>query len=194
MTFARNGAFIHLNAGEGEVWWQAQIAEPVEPERAGVTDAQWLRRTAELYQDEAVPSQVIAATSRLHPPVIFHAVDPVPTWHSDRVVLIGDAAHPVGAGQGASMAIEDAIVLAAGLRSESTIPAALKAYDSERRPRIVKMLGAAEDNRNMKKAGPVKRRLEAVMMRLFVPLGYEKATSWLYNYTPGVTASAPGRV
>ncbi len=186
MTFARNGAFIHLAAGDGEVWWQAQIAEPVEPERTGLTDADRLRRTAQLYQAERVPSQVIAATTRLHPAVIFHAVDPVPTWHSDRIVLLGDAAHPVGAGQGASMAIEDAIVLAAALRTEPTIPAALKAYDTERRPRIVKLLGAAEDNRNSKKAGPVKRRLQAMVMRLFVPLAYEKATSWLYSYTPGV--------
>jgi len=28
MTFARNGAFIHLAAGNDEVWWQAQIADP----------------------------------------------------------------------------------------------------------------------------------------------------------------------
>jgi 2-polyprenyl-6-methoxyphenol hydroxylase-like FAD-dependent oxidoreductase len=185
MMFARNGAFIHLAAGDSEVWWSAQIADPVEPDRASVSEAEWLRRTAKLYRAEAVPSAVIAATTRLHPTVIFHAVDPVPTWHGDRVVLIGDAAHPVGAGQGASMAIEDALVLAAALRAEPSIPAALKAYDAERRPRIVKLLGAAEDNRNTKKAGPIKRRLQALVMRLFVPIGYEKATAWLYDYTPG---------
>ncbi|MEV1332656.1 FAD-dependent monooxygenase [Micromonospora costi] len=194
MTFARNGAFIHLAAGDGEVWWQAQIADAVAPDRAGVSDADWLRRTAELYRAETMPSRIIAATTRLHPAVIFHAVDPVPTWHSDRVVLLGDAAHPVGAGQGASMAIEDAIVLAAALRAKPTIPAALKAYDDERRPRIVKLLGAAEDNRGVKRAGPFKRRLQAVIMRLFLPLVYERATAWLYDYTPGLagrsTASA----
>jgi len=193
MTFARSGAFIHLAAGDGEVWWQAQIAEPVEPHRTGVSDADRLRRTAQLYRAETVPSQVIAATTRLHPTAIFHAVDPVPTWHSDRIVLIGDAAHPVGAGQGASMAIEDALVLAAALQAEPTIGAALKAYDAERRPRIVRLLGAAEDNRNAKKAGPVKRRLQALIMRLFVPLGYEKATAWLYNYTPGLSGTTKAR-
>jgi salicylate hydroxylase len=190
MTFARNGAFIHLAAGDGEVWWQAQIAELIAPDRAGVSDAEWLRRMAQLYQAETVPSAVIAATTRLHSAVLFHAVDPVPTWHSDRIGLIGDAAHPVGAGQGASMAIEDALVLAAALQTEPTIPAALKAYDAERRPRIVKLLGAAEDNRNTKKAGPLKRRLQSLIMRLFVPLGYEKATAWLYSYTPGFVGNA----
>ncbi|WP_050777848.1 NAD(P)/FAD-dependent oxidoreductase [Micromonospora sp. ATCC 39149] len=192
MTFARNDAFIHLAAGDGEVWWQAQIAEPVQPDRAGVSEAQWLRRTAEFYRTET-PSAVIAATTRLHPTVVFHAVDPVATWHRDRIVLIGDAAHPVGAGQGASMAIEDALVLAAALRAEPTIAAALKAYDAERRPRIVKLLDAAEDNRGTKKAGPVKRRLQALIMRLFVPLFYEKATAWLYECTPGLAGNANAR-
>jgi 2-polyprenyl-6-methoxyphenol hydroxylase-like FAD-dependent oxidoreductase len=181
MTFARNGAFIHLAAGDGEVWWSAQIAEPVEPNRHDVSDEQWLRRTAELYSREKVPSAVITATTHLQPTVIFHAVDPVPTWHTNRVVLIGDAAHPVGAGQGASMAIEDALVLAATLQTEPTIAAALTAYDAERRPRIVKLLDAAEDNRGVKKAGPVKRRLQALLMGVFVPLVYEKATAWLYS-------------
>src|SRR5262245_48176246 len=69
MTFARNGALIHLVAGDYEVSRQAQIAEPVEPERAGITDADWPRRTVQLYQAETVPWQVIAATSRLHPAV-----------------------------------------------------------------------------------------------------------------------------
>ena len=183
MTFARNGAFIHLTAGD-EVWWSAQIAEPDEPDRHDVSHEQWLRRTKELYAKEAVPSAVIAATTRLQPTVLFHALDPVPTWHTNRVVLIGDAAHPVGAGQGASMAIEDALALAVALQREPTITAALVTYDAARRPRIRKLLGAAEDNRDAKKAGPVKRRLQALLMRVFVPLFYEKATAWLYSHEP----------
>ncbi|TDC67082.1 hypothetical protein E1258_00805 [Micromonospora sp. KC207] len=189
MTFARDGAFIHLAAGDGEVWWQAQIAEPVQPDRAGVSKAQWLRRTAEFCQTETVPSAVITATTRLHPAVVFHAVDPVATWHRDRIALIGDAAHPVGAGQGTSMAIEDALVLAAALWAEPTIAAAWKAYDAERRPRIIKLLDAAEDNRDTKKAGPVKRRLQALIMRLFVPFFYEKAIARLQECTPGWPAT-----
>jgi salicylate hydroxylase len=187
MTFAGSGAFIHLGVGGGEVWWSAQIADPVAPERDGRTDEHWQRRAAELYRDEAVPSAVIAATTRMQRTVVMHALDPVPTWHSDRIVLIGDAAHPVGAGQGASMAIEDALVLAAALSDAPSVPAALRAYSVERRPRITKMLGAAEDNRGAKKAGPLKRRMQAAGMRLFIPLFYERATAWLYAYDPGAT-------
>jgi salicylate hydroxylase len=184
LTFARNGAFIHLGVGGREVWWSAQIAEPVAPERDGRADGHRLEHTAGLYRNEAVPAAVIAATTALQRTVLMHVVGPVPTWHSARIVLVGDAAHPVGAGQGASMAIEDAIVLAAALRTAPTVSAALQAYSAERLPRITKLLGAAEDNRGAKKAGPLKRRMQVAGMRLFVPLFYERATAWLYAYEP----------
>jgi salicylate hydroxylase len=82
------------------------------------------------------------------------------------------------------MAIEDALALAAALTTEPTVPDALAAYDIARRPRIKKVLATAEDNRGAKKAGSVKRVLRAAMMRVFVPLVYEKATAWLYGYEP----------
>ncbi|GAA2361498.1 NAD(P)/FAD-dependent oxidoreductase [Dactylosporangium salmoneum] len=187
LTFARNGAFIHLAAGD-EVWWSAQIQAPAEPDRRGAGDAEWLRRTAAAFAQEETPARVIAAATGVHAPVLMHVADPIPAWHGERIVLIGDAAHPVGAGQGASMAIEDALALAAGLQRAGSVPAALLAYDAERRPRIAKVLGTAEDNRGAKKAGPVKRRLQAAMMRIFVPMFYEKATAWLYAYEPAELA------
>src|SRR5699024_4348119 len=128
----------------------------------------------------------------LQPTTVMHVVDPVPTWHSDRIVIIGDAAHPVGAGQGASMAIEDALALAAALQTAPSVAEALRRYDTDRRPRITKVLGTAEDNRNTKQAGPLKRRFQAGMMRIFVPMFYEKATAWLYAYEPPKLA-APDR-
>lgn len=58
-------------------------------------------------------------------------------WCSNRVVLIGDAAHagPPHMGEGGCMAIEDALVLAEVLRSEHSIEKALGAYVTRRRPR-----------------------------------------------------------
>jgi 5-methylphenazine-1-carboxylate 1-monooxygenase len=61
--------------------------------------------------------------------------DPLPRWTFDRVTLLGDAAHPmypVGS-NGASQSILDTAAIAAALREESTIDAALARYESERR-------------------------------------------------------------
>jgi FAD-dependent urate hydroxylase len=55
-------------------------------------------------------------------------------WHEGRVVLIGDAAPP-HMGEGGSMAMEDAVVLAESLRSAATIADALERYVERRRPR-----------------------------------------------------------
>jgi 2-polyprenyl-6-methoxyphenol hydroxylase-like FAD-dependent oxidoreductase len=60
-------------------------------------------------------------------------------WHAGRVVIIGDAAHaaPPHMGEGGSLAVEDALVLAQELREGDTIQTALlQAYEARRRPRI----------------------------------------------------------
>jgi 2-polyprenyl-6-methoxyphenol hydroxylase-like FAD-dependent oxidoreductase len=67
----------------------------------------------------------------------------------------------VGAGQGASMAIEDAVILTQRLATEP-VPAplaALAAYEQARRPRITKMLKAGRSNRAVKSGGAIRRRL-----------------------------------
>jgi 2-polyprenyl-6-methoxyphenol hydroxylase-like FAD-dependent oxidoreductase len=59
-------------------------------------------------------------------------------WHTGRVVLIGDAAHASSPflGQGGSLAMEDAWVLAEELRAAPTVDDALEAYVERRRPRV----------------------------------------------------------
>jgi len=59
---------------------------------------------------------------------------PVSRWHEQRVVLLGDAAHPMtpNLGQGAGQAIEDAAVLDRCLATTDTIDAALRRYETLR--------------------------------------------------------------
>jgi 2-polyprenyl-6-methoxyphenol hydroxylase-like FAD-dependent oxidoreductase len=62
--------------------------------------------------------------------------DPLSRWSFGRVTLIGDAAHPmypIGS-NGASQAILDARVLTREIVAHGEVPAALEAYEAERRP------------------------------------------------------------
>jgi salicylate hydroxylase len=74
--------------------------------------------------------------------------DPLPKWSEDRVVLLGDACHPMPPfqAQGAAMAIEDAIVLAKCLHAHGVSEASLKQYERLRKPRTTKVLASARAN------------------------------------------------
>ncbi|WP_406723255.1 FAD-dependent monooxygenase [Streptomyces althioticus] len=63
-------------------------------------------------------------------------IDPVDTWHSDAVVLVGDAAHSMlhHQGQGANSAIEDGGALADALREAGSVKEALALYQATRKP------------------------------------------------------------
>ncbi|ADD44953.1 FAD-dependent monooxygenase [Stackebrandtia nassauensis] len=79
----------------------------------------------------------------------------LPSFVRERAVLLGDAAHAVtpDIGQGACLAIEDAVVLAASI-DRAGIDAGLREYDAVRRPRTQAMarasgrLGRLVQNRN----------------------------------------------
>jgi anthraniloyl-CoA monooxygenase len=67
-------------------------------------------------------------------------------WHSANVVLLGDAAHTAhfSVGSGTKLAMEDAIALAAALKVEQSIPAALASYEAGRRPQVESLQRAAQ--------------------------------------------------
>jgi salicylate hydroxylase len=63
-------------------------------------------------------------------------IDPVDAWHTDSVVLLGDAAHSMlhHQGQGANSAILDAGALADALTRASSVVEALTLYQAARKP------------------------------------------------------------
>ena len=67
-------------------------------------------------------------------------------WHRGRVVLVGDAAHTAhfSIGSGTKLAMEDVIALADHVRAQRDVPAALAAYEAERRPLVEGLQRAAQ--------------------------------------------------
>jgi len=63
-------------------------------------------------------------------------IDPIDVWHTDSVVLIGDAAHSMlhHQGQGANSAIEDAGALADALVAADSVSEALASFQAARKP------------------------------------------------------------
>jgi anthraniloyl-CoA monooxygenase len=69
-------------------------------------------------------------------------------WIHGNVVLMGDAAATAhfSVGSGTKLALESAIALAKHLKSETDIPAALAAYETERRLEVLKLQNAARNS------------------------------------------------
>jgi len=69
-------------------------------------------------------------------------------WHSENLVLIGDAAHTAhfSIGSGTKLAMEDAIELAYQLDCQPDVASALQAYDDVRRPQVRRFLNAAHES------------------------------------------------
>ncbi|MBN8963687.1 MAG: flavin-dependent oxidoreductase [Rhizobiales bacterium] len=68
--------------------------------------------------------------------------DPLDRWTFGHVTLLGDAAHPmypIGS-NGASQAILDARVLTREILAQGEVPAALEAYEAERRPATTELV------------------------------------------------------
>jgi len=67
-------------------------------------------------------------------------------WHDGRIVLVGDAAHTAhfSIGSGTKLAMEDVITLAHHVGGRRDVPAALAAYEAERRPMVEALQRAAQ--------------------------------------------------
>ncbi len=68
------------------------------------------------------------------------------SWRAGNIVLLGDAAHTAhfSIGSGTKLAMEDALALAACLHENESVPAALAAYETERRPVVASTQRAAQ--------------------------------------------------
>ncbi|MFB9837252.1 FAD-dependent monooxygenase [Actinoallomurus acaciae] len=93
----------------------------------------------------------------------------MPAWSRDRVVLIGDAAHAVSllAGQGASLGITGAYVLAEHLSHAATVESALEGHERTLRPLITeKQQVARNGTRWFIPATPTQLRIRRTALKL----------------------------
>lgn len=190
MTFGRRAFFGYIKDPGGPVYWfnsfpadekQAQLADRT----PGAAYFEALHRS-----DPAVNRRIIAAAapqvSRIYPDF---DVPSLPYWSKGRVILIGDAAHAVTphSGQGASMALEDALVLAACIEAEATPERAFYRFEALRRDRVEAAVRLGRQGGAPKKAqGWFARRVRDLMLPMFVPLG-QKAQEHLFAFRPDDT-------
>lgn len=108
---------------------------------------------------------------------------PITTWIDGKVVLLGDAAHPVLQyfAQGAAMALEDADCLAEMLQQSSgELAPAFSKYAALRQPRTAKLYTESRKLGEIYHAKGIKRLLRNIVMRRTRPDTWYQKVSWIY--------------
>ncbi|KAJ7590619.1 hypothetical protein C8J56DRAFT_887193 [Mycena floridula] len=183
MTFSRSGMFGYsLMSAPSEStqllqWWSTFEINPP-PERDTLPSdirAQLTKRHGswKSLNDTKIFQQIIdGAVDSEHWLVLpRYSVERLSRWTSGRIILVGDAAHPVppDSGQGVSCAVEDALTLALLLKHYNLdISKTSRAYEEIRIPRIKNILRYSNQSKDAKKEiGFIGEKIRNVMLWLF---------------------------
>ncbi len=143
-TWGAGRRFSLFPAGVGETYWFAVLTQPEDARVApGEVRAHLRHHFAGFHAPvgeviDAIDEATVHATP-------IHDLPKLPSWHSPLACLIGDAAHAItpNVGQGACLALEDALVLARRLEAAETLNDAFNAFERARRRRVASIGAAA---------------------------------------------------
>ena len=200
---------LHRTPADDVVWFVNVPEAPISRDRrAATTSDQWRAHLAELVTDDAGPARALIESGELElAGDNTYDLGHVASWHRGRLVLVGDAAHAPSpsSGQGVSLALEDAVVLAGCLASAPDVSAAFDSFVGARRQRVEKVVAVGARSSSSKIPGRIGRLpMEAMMRVVFRHLVTDKAQDWITGYrvsqspegralTGASAAPAPGR-
>jgi FAD-dependent urate hydroxylase len=131
VMLGRRTSFLTIPIGGGRVYCYCDVASGAGEHRQDDLDR--------LFSGFAEPVAALLAQFTERRSMHFSTIEEVAldTWSTGNVLLVGDAAHATSPNmaEGAAMALEDALVLADCLQRLESIPAAIAAFESHRRPR-----------------------------------------------------------
>jgi 2-polyprenyl-6-methoxyphenol hydroxylase-like FAD-dependent oxidoreductase len=187
-VFGRRAFFGAQRAPTGDVVWFVNAPRDAigREERATTSDETWQRWLASLFVDDGWPAAELIRAGRLElAGDSTYDLGHVPTWHRDRMIVIGDAAHAPApsSGQGASMAMEDGVVLAMALRDASSVEEGFAAYERARRERVERIVAYGARSSSAKIPGRIGRVVRDVFLRVaFRYLVTERSVAWMYGH------------
>lgn len=190
-TFGQSGffgyGFCSPEADDAVMWWSTQPSHGVDAATFRAMSQDQLRQhLREFHAGWHDPiAQILDAAENI---VVTDTLDvaTLPTWSRKRTLLIGDAAHATSphAGQGASLALEDAMRLGRLMADRQELSLTFQNFEAERRPRAEKIVALARRNGNSKREfSATGAWIRDRMMKLLLPLG-ARAMDFMYAYDP----------
>ena len=198
-VFGRRAFFGAHRTPAGDVVWFVNVPRAAigREERAGTSDQAWRAWLVGLLEPDAGPAAELVRTGELElSGDSTHDLAHVPTWHRGRAVLVGDSAHAPSpsSGQGASLALEDAVVLAASLRDHGEPATAFAAYEAARRDRVERVVRAGARTSSAKIPGRVGTAVRDLGMRVaFRWFVTDRSTAWMTGHRVVLDAPVAAR-
>ncbi|MDT7616035.1 MAG: hypothetical protein QOF00_3482 [Pseudonocardiales bacterium] len=201
MVFGKRCFWAYVVTPDGGLGWFAnppRADEPTAAELAAMTDEDWRTWLLALTASDRGPfAEIVRAAPGPLAGWATYDMPTVPTWHRGTMIVIGDAAHATSpaAGQGAAMALEDAVLIARFLRDAPDVPTAFRLFEQMRRERVEKIVKHGARSSNSKAAGPVGRILRDALLPLGLRMAQKQNTDWIHAHhveweTPAVSRPA----
>ena len=192
LTYGKNAFFGNLLPESGEhMWWTyAHHPEPAGKEKEednqdAASWENWKKKLLQMHKDDSeLVRKSINAPAEMHFQFPIYEIPHMPIWHKGLVCLIGDAAHATSphVGQGASMAIEDGVVLAKCLRDIQDTQKAFEAFEKLRKMRTEKVVKMAQRYGDaFTTTNPIKKWFRNRMIPMMIKRGNEPF-DWIYSY------------
>lgn len=187
MMFGRKAFFGWFVPDTTQVWWFISVPmdKPLSREEIlAEGTAAWVPRLIGLFAGDDVPAEPIVR-AQADELIVVGAEYDLPnmrTWVRGRVVIIGDAAHraSTSSGQGAAMAMEDAVTLGQCLRDIGDPQRALATLQHLRRPRTDKIVALGAKTASSKAAGPIAAAMRDAFMKFGFRFFYKpESSAWL---------------
>jgi 2-polyprenyl-6-methoxyphenol hydroxylase-like FAD-dependent oxidoreductase len=193
MTFGPGGFFGYGRCSKTEnqefLWWSnlPREKEMTKTELATLSTEAMRRELLNVHNAWHEPIEAILTNTPTILKIAIHDLATLPTWHHKHIVLIGDAAHAMSphAGQGVSVALEDAMYLAKLLhQSPGQVETVFAQFEQARRSRVEKINAQARRNGDNKKTqSPISIWFRERMLSLFMSLFGAQSQDWMFNYT-----------
>ena len=188
--FGKRAFFGYHIRSSSEVYWFNNHGREQAPERTElnqIVSEDWKQRLLEMHRDDLpLIKQIIQSTEDGIGAFPIYDIPPQPVWHKGRVVLVGDAVHAVSpsSGQGASLAMEGAAVLAKCLRDTDLLEQGFATYEIIRRERVERIVKWARTLGGAKMmTNPIQVWFRDLMMPIFLKFAANPTSlDWIYDY------------
>lgn len=186
MQFGHRAFFGHVVTGS-VAYWFSNVPRAEAPERGEldrVAPATWMAQLRELHADDAPTVRTILRSStEAVGSWPLYDMPALSTWHRGRVCLVGDAAHATSpsVGQGASLAVEDAAVLARHLAGSPDPEAALASFVAARKRRAERVVEMGRRIGRQKVGATAGSLVRDLLLPVFLRMG-ARSTRDLYAY------------